>query len=302
MNVLHLGFPNSAVYRAFARRHHRYEYIDTSTSAVILDEQVCALVEECDINVVFIQAHRECLSVNCLKDLLIKQVNVFHYIWDVFDPMPQFVLDWASYCTTFFTNKPDVQHFCKEGYDASFMPYGFDEGFFTPYGDTNDKWGKIVFMANNHEGRFPLSNLRIQIVERLRKEFPNDFKVYGHGWGGLLCDNLMYRQSREAEAYRSCDLAINVSSYDREGYTSDRLLRAMGSGACVLSKKIQDGHPFGVHGETHLEWDTVDSLVSAIKVYLKRPEDRKRIGAAAADLVHRSARFDEVVRHIEEAV
>lgn len=301
MTILHIGFPNPSIYRACLRRHHGYSYIDSSgvvKPTEEFDRAVLARYDEEYCDAVIIHAHADCLSADCLSALTARGARIIHYTWDVFDPLPKFFYEWAPHCLTAFTNKDDVAAMRRDGFQSDYLPYGFDDCVYTPYGTTSDKHGAIVFMGNDHEGRYPLGELRREMVSTLTKKFPN-FSVFGHGWGAGT-PNYYFRPSMEAEAYRSCVAAINLSSYDREGYSSDRLLRAMGCGACVLSKAIPGGHPPGMSdGFNYLEWKTMDDLLSRINYVFENRIRAAVIGRNAADLAHRMYRFDRVIERLE---
>jgi Glycosyl transferases group 1 len=302
MTVLHIGFPNPSIYRACQRRHHQYSYIDssgitaptTAFDAAVLDKYDS---EYCDS--VFIHAHADCLSSDCLSALKDRGASIMHFTWDVFDPLPDFFLRYAPYCLTAFTNKTDVDTLTNMGFESEYLPYGFNDSVFTPYGVVSPEgFGTIVFMCNDHEDRYPLGELRREVVKLLESKY-SGFRVYGHGWGRGV-SNYAFRPSMEAEAYRSCVCAINLSSYDRPGYSSDRLLRAMGSGACVVSKAIPGGHLPGMSdGQNYLEWTDLRSLVERVDYALNNRVNAAVIGKRAAEYAHSSCRFDKVVERME---
>lgn len=184
---------------------------------------------------------------------------------------------------TLFTNTNDIEAMRSENVAADYLQIGFDEQQFTPDGDRG-QWPDVVFLGNNYGGRFPLSQHRADMVAQLRAMLGEQFGVYGNNWSPAA-RNL--NESQEAECYRSCKIAIHQSHYSYGRYFSDRLLRAMGSGAFVLAHRWPGMEEDFVDGKHLVAWDTFDELKDKVGYYLNADDERQRIAAAGCERVHR---------------
>jgi len=207
----------------------------------------------------------------------IKEMGIPLYNWtgDVRAPLPQWYKDIGKYCLTLFTNMNDVEEMRAEGLDADYLQIGLDEQHFNPFRGKVDA-PEIVFMANNY-GVFPLSKLRMDVAKALKDRYGDRFGLYGKGWPQeMRAENINGNTLREAQIYSSCKIAINLSHFDYGLYSSDRLLRAMGSGAFVLSHNYKD---IGKEYRPNMlrTWNTISELVDQIDKYIANDEQRQQI-------------------------
>jgi len=176
---------------------------------------------------------------------------------------------------TAFSNMDDAENF--RGRPSAFLQIGIDERIFKHHDVPHSH--DIVFMGN-HNGNFPLSGYRKQITNKLKQHYGDRFGLYGNGWnnanGSLNADarNPDENQLREAKIYSGCKIALNVSHFDSNRYTSDRMFRSMGSGAFVLSHNyygVDKDFEIGKHlGLFHNEND----LITKIDLYLENERIR----------------------------
>jgi spore maturation protein CgeB len=199
-----------------------------------------------------------------------------------------------------FSNMEDVYNLQKAGYNSTFLQIGIDPEIFTPNGN-NNKGYDIVFLANNH-GHFPLSRYRADIAKYLKNTYKNQFGLFGNGWrfgdGNLNGNEQMQR--KEAALYRGSNIAISISNYNSERYTSDRLFRAMASGIMVLS-----------HNYSGIEWDfeigkhldvfsDKHDLKEKIDYYLTNSNDREQIARQGCDYVHANYTLNNMINNIKD--
>jgi len=154
-------------------------------------------------------------------------------------------------------------------------------------------------LANNYGSyAFPLSKERIELVEYLKHNFPTEFSLYGVGWPE--CDgNLNSSQYEEAEHYRGSKIAINISHFNYDRYSSDRLLRILGTGVMCLSKRFENSEMRFEDG-IHLKyWDSFEQLGNLIKHYLSNEADRKLIAKWGCSLVHSRYTFENLILNIK---
>lgn len=197
---------------------------------------------------------------------------------------------------TCFSNQDDVKDMLARGYRSEFLQIGMDTDIFYPA--KCDKEIDIVFFANNH-GRFPLSNERHRVINLLKRKYGSRFKLYGNGWGRQADGNLNgneQAQRVEAEIYRKSKIAINLSHYDSSRYTSDRLFRAMFSGAFVISHPYRDYNlDFNNHFATY---DSHQDLINKIDYYLHNEKEREKIAAKGCKYVHKNYTLDNMIDNI----
>lgn len=188
---------------------------------------------------------------------------------------------------TMFSNMKDVDYCKSVGIDTGFLQQGIDTNIFKPEGEKADT-PEIVFLANNYANQFPLSSYRRQAIKHLQAKYGSRFKVYGNGWGANS-GNVNSSQYEEAKVYRGCKIAISISHFDVDRYFSDRLGRALCSGAMVLShnyKGIEKDFEKCIHLDT---FEDHQSMIKQIDKYLE--DDVKREEIAKAGQLHASKEF-----------
>jgi glycosyltransferase involved in cell wall biosynthesis len=169
-----------------------------------------------------------------------KQLNGFKVNWtgDVRENIDWYI-DVAPYVNvTLFTNMDDVYTLRKKKLKADFLQVSVDEKIYKPDGKYVE-FAPIVFFGNNYGKQFPLSEYRYNIVTQLKRDYGNQFAIFGSGWNGLEAGNLNGKQEQEAMILRGAKIALSISHFDRERYFSDRLLRAMFCGCVVISHKYK---------------------------------------------------------------
>lgn len=251
------------------------------------------------------------LHLQCGDAVLVDTVNrmrregalVFSWTGDVRYPLPNFYLDFGRHInSTLFTNMNDVMTCNNNGVKADFLQVGFDSKYFNPLGKTSLNYPEIIFMGSNYpSANFPLSKLRLEMVQRIRNEFGNKFMVYGGGWDKVgVPHNVINGYEEEGTAYRSCKIAINLSHFDYFKYSSDRMYRILGSGAFCLSHKYQGidtdfkiGHDLDV-------WNNLDELVSKIRYYLANDVLRERISMNGCYNAHTNFTWHHFAQNLEK--
>ena len=179
-----------------------------------------------------------------------------------------------------FSNQEDVDE-CKR-YDYNncmVMQSSCDMDFYKPIHppiDVKHKGG-VVFIGNNFENTnliFPKSRERREMVEFLKKEFPDKFVVRGNGWP----DGKLIGQNEEVNTYLCSLIAISHNNFDNELYTSDRLWRIMATGTMCLTKYFKGIEKWFIDG-VHLHWwKTFDELRMKIIYCLDYPNDSYQVG------------------------
>ena len=274
MKILHisLGKHQTSQSKAIQDIASEYVQIDWTDIPMTLDRAILAALQNFAPDLTFMQLQREGLvSPHTLQAISGKKYN---WTGDVRSPIPQWYKSLAPYLdATLFSNGNDVAEFKRLGLRAEFLNIGFEEKDYNL--DGNKIASGVIFMGNNYGGQFPLSNFRAEMV----RQIPT-IQVYGNGWG--RSQDLNSDPVTEASIYRGCQIAINLSHFDYDRYSSDRMLRIMACGAFCLShhyQGIEKDFEIGVDLDT---WHTIPELQQKIDYYLK-PENLEIRNAIAAN-------------------
>lgn len=142
---------------------------------------------------------------------------------------------------TVFTNYEDVETLKSKGLRSEYLQTSYNDLIYHPLKQkpTAD-YGEIIFIGNNQSKsnlNFPFAEERVEMVNCMKKEFGERFKVWGNNWG----NSRVLTPNESNIAYNSCRIAITQNQYHRKGYTSDRTFNAFGSGAIVIQQHY-DGY------------------------------------------------------------
>jgi spore maturation protein CgeB len=281
--ALNYGKDNQPALQRALRSLGQYRQIDWVAAGVGLARKAKEAVEDWQPDLVFMQIQSggviDAGTISWIKD---QGAAVVNWSGDVRDPIPEFyfeigpTLDWQL-----LTNETWVGEFGLRGINAAYLQIGFNQEIFHPWGKSAEV-EPVVFLANHYGKVFPMSEARLEMAQYLRQKY--DFGVYGAGWPISAHAQLDWRQ--EARCYRGCKIAIGMNQLELERYTSDRLFRAMGSGAFYLAH-----HYPGIEKDfgqlVHLDWwHDLDELAVKIDYYLEHDEERQRIARAGSELVH----------------
>ena len=237
---------------------------------------------------------------------IVPDCKIINWTGDVRMPIPKWFFDVgkSDYVYTCFTNQDNVNELRKKKINAHYLQIGYEHTIYTRNGSVRNRMPKIVFMGNNYRDRFPNSKLRASMVDELYNKYGNDFCVYGNGWGNKYSNknNYMDMPHKEAEVYRSCLIAIGASHYDLAKYSSDRMYRAMGSGAFYLTKyykNIEDEFNIGVDLDV---WNDINELIEKIDYYLSNPSKIKAIADSGNKKVELEHRWQNRMSNLKEIV
>lgn len=309
-SVLHVGFPQPPLERAFKAVSDNHQFVDWTTyqkNPEVLRKYILELCQGAEYTMMFFHVQ----TADVITPEFIKKVRrvskknpmIINWSGDVRTPLPKWYIDLGKEIDlTLFSNQTDLQEFQNRGIRAKYLQIGFDTEFFHPK-KTGNKWPDIVFLGNNYQNKFPLSKLRYEMVQFLKKTYGDRFGLYGSGWGGLEDGNLMNQLDKEADCYRGCKIGINLSHFDYDRYTSDRMFRLMGAGAFCLTHNYQGVEKDYVVGK-HLEvWNSLPILKMQIDKYLADDNGREEIAHHGCTLVHAQHTWDyrlkEMIRLIK---
>lgn len=211
----------------------------------------------------------------------LKATGAFLCQWtgDARQPLPRHYIEFGKKINlSLFTNQDDVDVMLENGAVAAYLQVSADHNIYTPNGSVNADVPDIVFMGNNYSNTFALSNYRLQMCKFLKETYGDRFGVYGANYPeGFASGNVMYKQLKEAEIYRSCKIAINCSHYDLKKYTSDRFFRILLSGAFCISKEFPQMEEYSPGKNFVPVPSYFADLRIEIDYYLRNEEERNTI-------------------------
>lgn len=304
MKLLHIGLCVSQVENGFQKAFKDIlgaeNYCELSTGESEVNSKAINLFNAFSPDVVFFQIQAPNIITNQTFDYMKSHgAKVINWTGDKRDGIPQWMIDSAPFVSiTSFSNMEDVKDMRRIGYPAEFLEIGYDEKIYSPDGEKAVGVPDVIFMANNYgDGHFPLSSYRIQLVNYLQNQLGDNFGVYGHGWQRCR-GNINHSQFDESKIYRGTKIALNVSHYCCERYSSDRLLRILGSGVFCLSHKYP---AIGIdydNGRDLVCFESFDECYQKIKYYLNQEEERKDIAMNGNKKVLNRNTFKHQVQNI----
>lgn len=304
MRILHAGCtatgePLNGFQKALIKASTDYREIHVSSGSK--NDELIRVNNELKPDIIFLQYQQADVI---LPHVLIrmKQENpsawIVNYTGDVRHPLPSHYIETGKVIDcTLFCNYTDVWEARRLGIDSEYLQYGIDPEIYYPDQKSVDA-PEIVFFGNNYGNQFPLSIQRGQMVNYLKQHYGNRFGVYGNNWGSHLSGNYNGNQIGEAHIYRACKIGINLSHYDYERYSSDRMFRLMACGALCMSHRYAGIHLDFELGKEVVAWDSFEHLKHQIDYYLANESERLAIAKAGCEKIHRTHTFDAMVKNL----
>ena len=292
MRILHLAMGMPEFDRAAEELGHTIERVHWRgpASRKGFDHDALSKADVLQPDLIFVQTHENQVFRPETFDALRKIGTVVFWVGDVRDPMPDYYPFIAPHVDiTAFTNLTDVSAIREAGHRAEYLQIGYDEKLYT-YAE-KERSG-VVFLGNDYGDRFPLSEARAEMVERMKAEFGDQFKAYGKRQ-----DNKATTPAQEVAIYQSALVAINYDHFNRPLFASDRILRAQACGAAVVSmayEGINDEHPYVGAAET------LDDMVKMVRFALDNPGRAAALGKMGADHTLSMHRWNNRFETIEQ--
>lgn len=252
--------------------------------------------EEFKPDIIFIQIQQENILHEDTAIKLAQNSFVINFSGDVREALPDWYVHIGKHIQlTTFTNMVDVNRVRNYGLPADYLEVGFNPEIYNRH-NIPKSGPEIVAHFNHYENMFPLSEYRVRIVQKLHEVFGDKFGVFGN----FPCaqGNFNSNQLEEAQNYNRAKIAINCSHFNFDRYSSDRLLRALGSGVMVLShhyKNIEEDFKIGEHLEV---FNDLEELVVKCQHYLAHENQRDIIANNGYNLAHRTFTFDHMAQNI----
>ncbi len=275
---LMIGNPENGFQKAM-RKVATGGYIDMPCShSVNFNSDLMRAAVDFQPDLIFIQIQHENILNEETARQLAKIAFVINFSGDVREELPEWYLSIGKHIQlSTFSNMVDVKKCLAAGVNSDYLEIGFDPEIYR-YRNIGKSGPAIVAHFNHYPDPFPLSGFRMEIVHALTKEFGEDFGVYGNFPGAK--GNFNSDQLAESMNYNKAKIAINCSHFNYERYSSDRLLRILGSGTFCLShhyegiEKDFNCKPTGWNANL-ATFTTIADLIRQCKMYLYVIEARR---------------------------
>lgn len=273
-------------------------YWDEYEDINYVNELIRARVKSIKYDFVFMQIQQpNIISLETAK-VLSENSLVFNWTGDV-----RTNIDWykelSPYCITLFTNTKNVDDIREIGQRADYLQTGYDYKYYFNL-RKEKRLNNIAFCGNYYPTMdFPLTNKRAEIVRLLKINYPENFNLYGSNWdkASLKSEGVANNQ-REALLYNVTSLALSISHFDYGRYFSDRLLRELACGCCVLSHRFNQCELEFIENENIIFWDSNNELLEKIDFYFKNPEKARIIGDNASEYVRMNYNWVSVLQKL----
>lgn len=209
----------------------------------------------------------------------------------------------GKYFVTCFTNQTDVDTMLSLGYNSEYLQIGYDHNYYFPV--ENECHNNIVFCANYYpESRYPLTELRKDLVYSLKRSFGDKFNLYGGNWNscGIKSEFNNVNNTQEAHIYNTAAIAINCSHFDYSRYSSDRLFREMACGAFVLTHDYKDIQKDFINEKHLVTWSNIPDLIDKCNYYLHNIQERGIIAASGAEYVRSNATWKHRFTQLKQII
>lgn len=292
-----LGNHNKGLWKAFDNHFDtiHYNWKPNKENPALINKEVLEIFNSFKPKVVFMQL--QCAGIITLDTAKIMTKNSFTMNWtgDVRTPLPSWFINLGRVISmSLFSNMFDVRIMQHQNINSDYLQVGFDPEVFNPFSNIQKSYGRILFMGSNYTNKFPLSEFRENLVKRMYEKYGSDFQVYGMNWKHITnTDNRLLLNAEESIAYSNCDIAINLSHFNYERYSSDRLLRIMGSGAFCLSQNFKGIEKDFNLNEHLVAWNSIDDLIGAIDRYWGDLYSRKKIALEGCRYVRENCTWND---------
>jgi spore maturation protein CgeB len=301
-----LGDHNQGLWSSFDKEFQttHFNWVTLNSDIPSLNNKILELHRNIKPDVVFMQIQgADIIYIETARELT-KTSYTINWTGDVRYPLPNWFIELGKVISlSLFSNMYDVRVMKELGLNSDFLQVGFDPKVFHPFGQQIEA-PKVIFMGSNYitTQSFPLSQLRVEMATRMKNEFGSNFTVYGSGWEGIIPDAKYLDVHQESNAYRSCDIAINLSHFDYGRYSSDRIFRLMGSGAFCLSHQYLEIEKDFVINEHLVTWSNIDELIEKTKYYLSNVFERELIRMNGCKYVRSECNWDVRINELKKLV
>ena len=292
--------PHYTISGAFERKFDVVDtiYWDEFTDIPYLNEVISARVKAHQYDAAFLQIQKDGVIFLSTAETMAKNVPiVFNWTGDVRKDITWYK-NISPYVVTLFTNMTDVISIRKFGGRADYLQTGYDHKYYN--NQNKNRLNNIAYCASYYpDSDFPLTNDRAEAARVLKTHFPEKFNLYGRDWHkiGLKAEGYA-NNTHEATLYNATSLALSISHFNYSRYFSDRLLREMACGCCVLSHRFEDCELEFEDKKHIVYWDDLSDLIQKVDYYFTHPIEARKIGDEAAKYVSENYNWDKVIDNL----
>ena len=223
-----------------------------------------------------------------------EKIPIFNWTGDVRENINNYI-SLKDQVITLFSNSTDVRKMLQIGGKSDFLQTGYDYNYY--YVENLHRFNTITFIGNHyHNHNFQNKDFRANVLSELFNNYAENTKVYGQGWE-FLGRGIRPTTDKNEEymAYNTSLLALNVPHFEYDDYYSDRLLRSMACGCCVLSKKYNGYDKEFTNLNNIVVWETISELKELVWYYINNRELALQIGLNASKYVLEKCTWDNRV-------
>lgn len=295
--------PHYTISHAFQNNFEEVDtiYWDEYKDLDFMNKIVQAGVKAKKYDVVFMQIQGPNVITLETAKVLSENALVFNWSGDVRTDITWYK-ELSPYVVTLFTNVNDVQAIRAIGSRADYLQTGYDHVYY--FNENKKRLNNIAFCGNYYSNMdFPLTPERVSAVRLLKKHYPEQFNLYGTDWSKVdLKSEGIANNTREALLYNATSLALSISHFNYSRYFSDRLLRELACGCCVLSHRFKDCELEFTDNKHIVYWDDHKDLLQKIDFYFKNPDEARKIGDEAARYVAENYKWDIVIKKFKNLI
>lgn len=292
--------PHYTITNAFKKK---FELVDTLyweefTDLRYMNEVVQARVKAIKYDMVFLQVQSAgIITVETARILSENVQYVLNWTGDVRNDIEWFK-ELSPYVITLFTNTHNVDEIKSIGGRADYLQTGYDHKYY--FNQKINRLNNIAFCGNYYDKfQFPLTEERVEAVRLLKTAYPENFNLYGAHWEKLfLKSEGIANNEYEALLYNNTSLALSISHFNYGRYFSDRLLRELACGCCVLSHRFVDCELEFTDGKHIVYFDNHEDLLQKISYYFKNPDEARKIGDEASKYVAEKYNWESVLDNL----
>ena len=195
----------------------------------------------------------------------------------------------------FITNQGQISFLKEQGIkNPIFITQGCDREAHRIIKSKSKKWkSDVAFIGEANEP------VRINLMQEVAKHF--NLKVWGGSWEryGLICHKRNVYPHEFARICSGAKIILGIDVSDQvEGYFSNRTWITLGCGGFLLTRYVPGLEKIFIN-KKHLVWyHSIDECLYLIAEYLRKDEERKRIGREGYHYVHEHHTYDHVVQKI----
>lgn len=214
--------------------------------------------------------------------------------WDQRGTVPDFIQSRKGCIDTIVLNNRDHKQYkmyenfgikhLRTLYNATSKEEFYPLNIYRPY---------CVFFGGSHYKHFPLSDMRLQLINTLRKKFKTI--IYGGGWG--FPTNKVVRRQEYSKALQLSHINIGINHYNITQYYSERTIQNPASGRLHITYYIpRMEKDFGPNHRNVVWFKSIDECVDLVNFYLKNERARKKIERSGRELILRKFGHDKFVK------